>query len=70
MVIGPTVRCLIVVDLDALIGHIDTAVEGNCMAAYAESKACRSLLANLGMDPDTGECLDGCRNQAVFRFAR
>ncbi|MCY3624358.1 MAG: metallo-mystery pair system four-Cys motif protein [Gammaproteobacteria bacterium] len=59
----------IVVDLDALLAHIDTAVEGNCMAAYAEREACRSLLANLGMDPDTGLCLDGCGTQAVFRFA-
>ena len=60
----------IVVDLDALLSHIDPAVEDNCMAAYAESEACRGLLANLGMDPATGRCLDGCGNQAVFRFAR
>ena len=59
----------IAVDLDALLAHIDTAVEDNCMAAYADREACRRLLANLGMDPDTGRCLDGCGNQAVFRFA-
>ncbi|MDE0190039.1 MAG: metallo-mystery pair system four-Cys motif protein [Gammaproteobacteria bacterium] len=60
----------IVVDLDALLAHIDTAVEDNCMAAYTESAACRSLLANLGMDPNTGVCLDDCGTQVVFRFAR
>ena len=60
----------IAVDLDALLAHIDTVVEENCMAAYAESEACRGLLANLGMDPDTGRCRDGCGTQAVFRFAR
>ena len=60
----------IVVDLDALLGRIDTAVAGNCMAAYAESEACRRLLANLGMDPDTGLCRSGCEAQTVFRVAR
>jgi len=60
----------IAVDLDALLAQIDTVAADNCMAAYAESDACRSLLANLGMDPDTGECVDGCGAQAVFRFAR
>ena len=59
----------IVVDLDALVAHIDTAVEDNCMEAYAARDACRGLLANLGMDPDTGLCRDGCEGQAVFRFA-
>ena len=59
----------IAIDLDAFLAHIDTAVEGNCMAAYAENEACRGLLASLGMDPDTGLCLDGCGTQAVFRFA-
>ena len=57
------------VDLDALLAHIDTAVEDNCMAAYAETEACRDLLAKLGMDADTGECHDGCKRQAVFRLA-
>lgn len=60
----------IAIDLDVLLAHIDTAAEDNCMAAYAEREACRSLLANLGIDPDTGECLDGCATQAVFRFVR
>ena len=59
----------IVVDLDALLAHIDTAGEDNCMEAFADRDACRGLLANLGMDPDTGLCLDGCQGQAVFRFA-
>ena len=60
----------IAVDLDALLAHIDTAVEENCMAAYADREACRGLLANLGMDPDTGRCRRRLRqDQAVFRFA-
>jgi len=59
----------IVLDLDALLAHIDPAVEDNCMEAYADRDACRGLLANLGMDPDTGLCLDGCESQTVFQFA-
>lgn len=59
----------IAVDLDALLAHIDTTVDDNCMVAYAESEACRSLLANLGLDPATGRCLDDCSAQTVFRFA-
>ena len=59
----------IAVDLDALLAHIDTTVDDNCMAAYVESEACRGLLANLGLDPATGRCLDGCGAQPVFRFA-
>lgn len=59
----------IVVDLDALLANVDTTTEENCMESYADRDACRGLLANLGMDPDTGRCLDGCRSQSVFRFA-
>ena len=59
----------IVLDLDALLAHIDPTVEDNCMEAYADRDACRGLLANLGMDPDTGLCLDGCESQTAFRFA-
>ena len=59
----------IVIDLDALLAHVETPLEGNCMEAYAASAACRGLMANLGMDPDTGLCLDDCEGQTVFRFA-
>lgn len=59
----------ITVDLDALLAHIDTAAAENCMAAYDDHEACRGLLANLGLDPATGLCADGCGAQAVFRFA-
>ena len=59
----------IAVDLDALLARIDTAVEENCMADYADHEACRGLLANLGLDPVAGQCVDGCGTQAVFRFA-
>ena len=58
----------IVLDLDTLLADVDTSVEDNCMEAYAHRATCRGLLANLGMDPDTGLCLDGCESQAVFRF--
>lgn len=60
----------VIVDLDALLAGIDTAVDDNCMAAYAGRAACRGLLANLGMDPETGRCLDGCEGQSVFRFVQ
>ena len=60
----------VVVDLDALLENIDTAVEDNCMAAYAGRDACRGLLANLGLDAETGRCRDGCDSQTVFRFAQ
>ena len=59
----------IVLDLDALLAHIDTGAEANCMEAYADRDACRGLLANLGLDPDTGLCVEGCESQAVFGFA-
>ena len=59
----------IVLDLDALVAHIDTGAAANCMEAYADRDACRGLLANLGLDPDTGLCVEGCESQAVFGFA-
>ena len=59
----------IVIHLDSLLAGIDIGSEGNCMDAYADRKACRELLARLGMDPRTGLCVDDCRRQSVFRFA-
>ena len=59
----------IVVDLDSLLAGIDTSTQDNCMDAYAERQACRALLATLGIDPDTGDCVDGCAGQTVFRLA-
>ena len=56
----------IAVDLDGLLAAIDTASDENCMGAYHERQSCRSLLTALGLDPDTGRCIDGCRHQAVF----
>ena len=59
----------IVVDLDVLLAHIDTAGEANCMAAYADRGACRGLLADLGLDPYTGRCVEDCAGQTVFKYA-
>lgn len=59
----------VVVDLDALLAHVDTAAEDNCVGTYADRAACRGLLTALGMDPAAGRCIDGCRGQAIFRFA-
>ena len=59
----------IVLDLDALLADIDIAAEDNCMDSYADRGACRELLATLGMDPQIGLCIDGCKEQRVFRLA-
>ena len=58
---------IVLVDLDALHGDVDTG-EGNCMEAFADRPGCRRLLARLGLDADTGACTEGCSGQRVFRL--
>ena len=58
----------VLVDLDALLAGIDPADAGNCVARYRERGECRRLLATLGLDADTGHCIDDCADQSVFRF--
>lgn len=59
---------VVAVDLDALLAGIDIAAADNCVAAYGEMDECRRLLAVLGVDAETGRCIDGCRGQALFRY--
>ena len=66
----------VLIDLDALLAGIDTTDAGNCVGAYRERPACRGLLEALGLDPDTGQCVEsllatahsGCAGQSVFRL--
>ncbi len=75
----------VLIDLDALLAGIDTTSEGNCVGAYRERRACRQLLGTLGLDADTGRCVEspragsgrghpsqssGCAGQSVFRLDR
>ncbi len=73
----------VLIDLDALLAGIDTTDAGNCVGAYRERRACRQLLGALGLDADTGRCVEsprpgsgrghpsqasGCAGQSVFRL--
>ena len=62
----------VLIDLDALLAGIDTTSADNCVGAYRERRACRQLLEALGLDADTGRCVEspqasGCAGQSVFR---
>lgn len=59
---------IVVVDLDALHGDVDLGGVDNCMEAFADRPACRHLLVRLGLDADTGTCIEGCSGQRVFRL--
>ena len=58
----------VAVDLEALLGGIDTDTAANCVGDYDEAERCRALLARLGLDADTGRCDGGCAGQALFRY--
>lgn len=58
------------VDLGALIAAVDPMRDASCMGSYAKDDACRRVLAELGLDAQTGRCLDDCRAQRVFVAAR
>ncbi len=64
---GPEIGT-IEIDVDALLAEIDVSTDDNCMASYAGRETCRGLLARLGMDANTGLCVDDCEGQTVFRF--
>ena len=62
----------VLIDLDALLAGIDTTSADNCVGAYRERRVCRQLLQALGLDADTGRCVEspqasGCAGQSVFR---
>ena len=63
----------VLIDLDALLAGIDTTDADNCVGGYRERRACRQLLGALGLDADTGRCVEspqasGCAGQSVFRL--
>ena len=55
------------VDLDALISGIDTRGADNCVEAYGNDPLCRTLVERLGLDAGTGQCVDECDGQVLFR---
>lgn len=58
------------VDLGALIAAVDPMRDASCMGDYAKDDACRRLLAELGLDAQTGRCVADCRAQRIFRASR
>lgn len=61
---------LVVVDLAGMVAGIDVGVSvprpPGCMSG-ANDPDCGALFANLGLDIATGDCVDGCREQKLFR---
>ncbi len=55
------------VDLDALIWAIDTFEAENCVEAYRQDPLCQMLVERLGLDSETGQCMDECDGQVLFR---
>ena len=58
------------VDLDALIAAVDPMLDASCMGSYDDDDACRRVLDGLGLDAQTGRCVDACRAQRVFLAGR
>lgn len=55
------------VDLNALLAGIDTHTADNCVEAYGQDPLCRSLVERLGLNAETGRCMDECDGQVLFR---
>ena len=55
------------VDLHALISGIDTLEADNCVEAYRQDPSCQMLVERLGLDAETGQCVDECDGQVLFR---
>ncbi len=58
---------MVIVDIDALLEGVDIAPGHNCAGQYAARESCRRLLAALGIDAETGRCVDDCAGQKVFK---
>ena len=61
----PGSGAIVVVDLGVLLE--DFAAARNCVGSYHEDPACGRLLGALGLDAVSGQCIDGCAGQRVFR---
>ena len=59
---------VVVVDLARLLTGLDTALAENCVEAYGKRGECRQLLTRLGIDADTGRCIDHCVGQTLFLY--
>ena len=57
---------IVTVDLGALLEGIDAGAR-NCVGSYHQEPACARLLEALGLDAASGQCVDGCAGQRVFR---
>lgn len=62
----------IVVDLAALLANIDVQVNTpgtapGCMSGAADPE-CQALFTNLGLEASTGQCVNGCAAQKLFRL--
>lgn len=55
------------IDVDALIAGIDIHEAKNCVEAYGEDPACKVLVERLGLNPESGQCINECEGQVLFR---
>jgi uncharacterized repeat protein (TIGR04052 family) len=58
-------------DLDRLLAGADLGSDTpesapGCMSGVTDAAECGPLFTNLGMDFETGDCVDGCVGQSVF----
>ncbi len=63
---------MIVVDLAAVLANIDLQVNTpgtapGCMSGATDPE-CQALFANLGLEASTGQCVNGCAAQKLFRL--
>ena len=65
--ISDPLQARIGVDLHALISGIDTFEADNCVEAYREDPQCQMLVERIGLNAETGQCVDECDGQVLFR---
>lgn len=54
-------------DFATLLQGLDPWSLENCVASYDSKAHCRTLLERLGLDATTGECVNECASQQLFR---
>ena len=55
------------VNINALIAAMDNVENKRCTGNYAEDNACLEVYSQLGLDAQTGNCIDNCKSQTLFQ---
>ena len=57
-------------DIAALLANMAPSALDNCVGPYHDKAHCRQLVTRLGLDANSGRCVNDCRGQQLVRLVR